>query len=131
MIYNHKNISVNFYCVQSKTFVGDFRRLWEEMGSDLEVLEKFARQFKKLEEAITAVLDVLGIQAVDNTGLIPTSTETKRTHTLHLSGKFIGDINVLARAQLQYDESASNIVLKLAVRSIDKGISQLVSECIR
>ena len=34
----------------SKAFVGDFRRAWEEVGTDGEVLEKFALQFKKLED---------------------------------------------------------------------------------
>lgn len=78
------------------------------------------------------MLDFLGMQAVDGTQVVPPAADsTKRTHTLHLSGKFIGDVGVLARAQLQSDESASTIVLKLAVRSSDKGISQLVSECIR
>jgi hypothetical protein len=75
------------------------------------------------------------MQAVDGTAVIPPASaapdSTKRTHTLHLSGKFIGDINILARAQLQSDESAGSILLKLAVRSPDKAISQLVSECIR
>lgn len=116
----------------SKSFVGDFRRAWEETGAEGEVLEKFALQFKKLEEGVAAVLEFLGMQAVDGTQVVsPAADSTKRTHTLHLSGKFIGDVGVLARAQLQSDESASTIVLKLAVRSSDKDISQLVSECIR
>ena len=116
----------------SKAFVGDFRRAWEETGTDGEVLEKFALQFKKLEEGVQAVLDFLGMQAVDGTQIVPAATgeTSKRMHTLHLSGNFIGDVKVLARAQLQADESAGSIVLKLAVRSSDKNISESVAACI-
>ena len=119
--------------LKSKAFVADFRRGWEDMGTDGEVLEKFSLQFKKLEDGVAAVLEFLGMQAVDGTQIIPTSTgdTSKRTHTLHLSGTFIGDVKVLARAQLQADETAGTIVLKLAIRSADKSVSQSVSECIR
>jgi hypothetical protein len=99
------------------------------------VLEKFALQFRKLEDAVTAVIDFLGMQAVDNTRTVPPSDGSgKRTHTLHMSGKFLGETAVLVRAQLQVDESAgtsAQTVLKLAVRSADQTISQLVAECIR
>ena len=78
------------------------------------------------------MLDFLGMQAGDGTQTIPPATgdTTKRMHTLHLSGNFIGDVKVLARAQLQADESEGSIVLKLAVRSSDKSVSQSVAECI-
>ena len=114
----------------AKAFVGDFRKAWEDAGTNGEVLEKFALQFRKLEESVNAVLDFLGMQAVDGTGTLPAGDAAKRTHTLHLSGKFVGGIEVLARAQIQSDE-ASGAILKLAVRSADPTVSQLVSECIR
>lgn len=113
----------------AKVSLGDFRRSWEQIGSDGEVLEKFALQFKKLEDAVVAVADFLGMQPVEGTGAIPTSEGSKRTHTLHLSGKFVGNIPVLVRAQLQLDD-VSGTVLKMAVRSSSQEISQLVSECI-
>lgn len=40
---------------------GDFRRSWETFSTDGEVLAKFALQFKKLEDAVTGVIDFLGI----------------------------------------------------------------------
>jgi len=59
----------------------------------------------------------------------------KKPHVLHLSGVFIGNIPVLVRAQLQLDEapngSVTGVVLKMAVRSQSKEISQLVAECIQ
>lgn len=113
-----------------KVSLGDFRRAWDQVGSEGEVLEKFALQFKKVEEAITAIIDFLGMQAVDNTHLVaPDFLSAKKPHVLHLSGVFIGNIPVLVRAQLQLDEG-SGVVLKLAVRSQRKELSQLVAECI-
>lgn len=51
-------------------------------------------------------------------------------HLLHLSGTFIGNIRVLARAQIQLDDKGG-CVLKIAVRSSIQQISQLVADCIK
>ena len=48
--------------------LGDFRRGWEQMGTKAEVLEKFALGFKRIEEAVAAVEDFLGMQTCDGTG---------------------------------------------------------------
>lgn len=48
--------------------LGDFRRGWEQMGAEGEVLEKFALGFKRLQEAVAAVEDFLGMQTCDGTG---------------------------------------------------------------
>jgi len=120
-------LSTNDY--MAKRSLGDFRRSWEQMESEGEVREKFALQFKKLEDAVMAVTDFLGMQPADGTGAIPTGEGSKRTHTLHLSGIFLGNIPVLVRAQLQMDD-ASGVVLQIAVRSQSKEISQLVCNCI-
>lgn len=48
--------------------LGDFRRGWEQMGAEAEVLEKFALGFKRLQEAVAAVEDFLGMQTCDGTG---------------------------------------------------------------
>ena len=115
----------------AKFQVGDFRRVWEQMGTDGEVMEKFALQFKKLEEGVAAVADFLGMAPVDGTGVIPSGADgAKRSHTLHLSGVFLGNVSVLVRAQVQLDESGGT-VLKLAVRSENPEVSQTVSGCIQ
>jgi len=121
-------LSTNDY--MAKVSVSDFRRSWEQAGTDGEVLEKFALQFKKLEDAVSAVIDFLGMQPADGTGVIPSADGPKRTHTLHLSGVFVGNVPVLVRAQLQMDDASSGVVLKMAVRSQSKDISTLVAECI-
>lgn len=115
----------------AKVQVGDFRRVWEQVGSDGEVLEKFALQFRKLEDAVVAVADFLGMAAVDGTGVVPSGAESgKRSHTLHMSGMFLGNVSVLVRAQLQINDSGS-VILKLAVRSEDASISEVVVGCIQ
>jgi len=129
--YPLEDLEIGTHDYMAKTATGDFRRSWDQMGTDGEVLEKFALQFKKLEEAVVAVVDFLGMQAVDGTNTIPTGDGPKRSHTLHMSGTFVGGMAVLARAQLQMDDGTGGVVLKIAVRSENKDVSQLVAECIR
>jgi coatomer protein complex subunit gamma len=125
-----EELDINTNDYMAKVSFPDFRKLWEDMGNDGEVIEKFSLQFKKLADALVAVIDFLGMQPCDNTGTIPTSDAAKKSHTLHLSGMFIGNNTVLVRAQLQLDE-ANGVVLKMAVRSESKAISTLVAECIQ
>ncbi len=44
-----------------------FCRNWDTVGTDGEMLEKFALQLKKKGEAVAAIIDFLGMQAVDGT----------------------------------------------------------------
>jgi coatomer protein complex subunit gamma len=113
----------------AKRNVGDFRRNWEQMDTEGEVEEKFALQFKKLEEAVLAVTDLLGMLPADGTGIIASGDGSKRQHSLHLSGTFVGNVPILARVKLQMDD-ASGVILKIAVRSPSKDISQLICNCI-
>ena len=55
---------------------------------------------------------------------------TVLSSVINFVGVFVGNIPVLVRAQLNKDD-ASGVVLKMAVRSSSKEVSQLVSECIR
>lgn len=115
-----------------KASLGDFRRSWDQIGTDCEVKEKFALSFKKLEDAIAAVIESLGMQPVDGTQAITAADGHKRSHTLHLSGIFVGNVPVLVRALLTLDESNTNqIVLMMAIRCASADVSKLVAECIR
>ena len=122
------DLSTNDY--MAKVSFPDFRKKWEEVGNEGEVVEKFSLQFKKLSDALAAVIEFLGMQPCDNTGVIAANDMSKKSHTLHMSGMFIGNITVLVRAQLQLDE-ANGVILKMAVRSESQEISTLVAECIQ
>ena len=115
----------------AKVSVPDFRKAWEEVGNANEVLEKFALQFKKQEDAVSAVIDFLGMQPCDGTGHIKPDEGGKKPHMLHLSGVFVGGRNVLARAQVAASGDTAGVLLKIAVRSDDADVSRMVADCIR
>lgn len=129
--YALESLDINTNDFMAKVTFPDFRKLWEQTGTSGEVLEKFALQFKKLSDAVTAVIDFLGMQPCDNTGTVTDVSIKNKSHTLHLSGMFVGNLTVLVRAQLQLDDAVGGVVLKIAVRSEKKEVSVLVAECIR
>lgn len=115
----------------AKVTVPDFRKAWEVVGNDNEVLEKFALQFKKMEDAIAAVIDFLGMQPCDGTGSVKANAAGK-PHMLHLSGVFVSGQQVLARAQIAMQgDNGSGVILKIAVRSEDETVSRIVADCIQ
>lgn len=115
----------------AKVSVGDFRKAWETVGNENEVLEKFALQFKKMDDAVAAVIDFLGMQPCDGTGAVKVGSGGK-PHMLHMSGVFVGGQQVLARAQIvMQGENGSGVILKIAVRSEDAEVSRMVADCIR
>jgi len=115
----------------AKVSVPDFRQAWEQVGNVNEVLEKFALQFKIQDDAVTAVIDFLGMQPCDGTGHIKPGEGGKKPHMLHLSGVFVGGTQVLGRAQVAAQGDASGVLLKIAVRSDDPTVSRMVADCIR
>lgn len=136
--YPLESLAINTNDYMAKVNVTEFRRSWEGLSQEGEVCEKFALQFKKLEDATDAVIDFFGMQPVDGTGTVAaprsgsSDSTSVRTHVLHLSGVFVGNVPVLVRAQFQMDNSGSNeVTLKVAVRSQSLHISQAVAECIQ
>ena len=127
--YPLEDLEVSTADYMAKVAVPDFRKSWEAIGNDNEILEKYALSFKSLEEAVSAVLKLLGMQPCDGTGTVKASTSNK-PHMLHLSGVFIGGISTLARAQLVM-QGDSGVVLKIAVRSEDENVPAMVANCIR
>merc|ERR1711957_94302 len=114
----------------AKVSVPDFRKAWDTVGNNNEVLEKFSLQFKKLEDALSAIIDFLGMQPCDGTGT-PKPSSGGKPHMLHLSGVFMGNKQVLARAQIAMQgENSNGVILKIAVRSEDEEVSRLVADCI-
>ena len=124
--YPVEDLEISTADFMAKVSVPDFRKAWETIGNENEVLEKFALQFKKTDDAVGAVLDFLGMQACDGTAQIK---NTGKPHMLHLSGVFVSGQQVLSRAQVAVSDSGA--VLKIAVRSEDAAVSRMVADCIR
>jgi len=128
--YPVEDLEITTSDFMAKVTVPDFRKAWETMGNGNEVLEKFALQFKKMDEAVAAVVNYLGMQPCDGTGkLKPDNMNGAKPHMLHMSGAFVSGSQVLARAQVAMQPSGG-VVLKIAVRSEDEAISRMVADCI-
>jgi len=110
----------------AKVPVTNFRAAWEAMPVEGEVLESFALSFKTVPEAVTAVLDFLGMAPCDGTGVVK---EGSNKHNAYLSGVFLGGVRVLARMAIVI-EDATGCILKIAVRSEDPAVSRTVADCI-
>lgn len=127
--YPLEELEVSTADYMAKVTVPDFRKSWEDIGSTSEILEKYALSFKSLEEAVSAVINLLGMQPCDGTGTVQ-GGNTGKPHMLHLSGVFIGGNSTFARAQLAM-QGDSGVVLKIAVRSEDDNVPRMVADCIR
>jgi len=110
----------------AKVAVPDFRASWNGTSDQNEALGKFTLQLKSMKEAVSSVIKLLGMVACDGTGQPPKSDN--KPHMLHLSGKFVGGHEVLARAQLTTNKNGT--MLKVAIRSDDKSISDSIMSCI-
>jgi len=128
--YPLEDLEISTSDFMAKVAVPDFRKAWETTGNDNEVLEKFALQFKKMEDAVKAVIDFLGMQPCDGTATVKAGAGNK-PHMLHLSGVFVTGQQVLARAQVALQGNDAGVVLKIAVRSEDEAVSRIVADCIR
>lgn len=106
--------------------VGDFRSCWGEMGKEHEVYKRIGLQFNSLQEAISSIIDFLGMCPCDGTEQI---TMNKPSQMLHLSGTIVGSGSVLSRASLS--PQGDIFVLKILVRSQRKEISQTVLDWIQ
>ena len=106
------------------------------MKSEGEVTETFSlQQLRRLDDAVGAVVDFLGMQVCDGTGTVDAADAgaTNKPHMLHLSGIFVGNVQVMARAQLRVGDAAAGggCLLKIAVRSEDEDVSRMVADCIQ
>ncbi len=123
--YPLENLEIFVSDFMAKTAISDFRSVWESIGNDNEILCKFALNEKSISSAASAVIECIGMQTCDGTAKV---NPASKQHMLHLSGIFLGDFKVVARCQLA--RSSGAIILKMAIRSPRKDVSQLVADCI-
>ncbi|GMH74081.1 hypothetical protein TrRE_jg1409, partial [Triparma retinervis] len=96
------------------------------LGNGCEVLEKFALQFKSLNDAVSTVVEFFGMNACDGTGAVK---DQSKPHMLHLSGVFVRNKQVMVRAQMQ--TAKEGVVLKVAVRSESDELSRMIADYIK
>ncbi len=117
----------------AKLSLADFKGTWEQLGQHNEKVEMFElSQYTSVEQAVSAVIDFLGMRPCDGTASVPPQVQK---HTVLLAGQYVGGIKVLALAlvtqQMKADGSPGTIVLKIAVRSESPHVSNTVLDCIR
>ena len=105
----------------------EFKRQWEELGEGVEIIKKYSLGLDNLQSAVTAVLDLLGMQACENSGQV---AEGARSHAVNLTGQWFGGVAVLARAGFMLD-AKHGVTLKIAVRSPNQRVNQMLTNAIR
>ncbi|KAJ6832871.1 coatomer subunit gamma-2 [Iris pallida] len=110
-----------------KVGVSNFKIAWDSMGADCERVDEYGLGTREsLAEAVTAVVNILGMQPCEGTEVVPTNA---RSHTSLLSGVFIGNVKVLVRLSFGID-GTKQVAMKLAVRSDDQAISDVIHEIV-
>ena len=106
--------------------VVDFREAWSTVGADAEVVETFSLTYPSLQAAMTEVVSFLGMQPCDGSEKIP---DGSRTHTVLVSGLFLGGVQVFAIVNLRVDTPKA-VGMRLTVRSADMAVSKFVAEAV-
>jgi coatomer protein complex subunit gamma len=107
-------------------FVPDFRAAWEATDKDTEALQGFALPAPSLDGAFKAVVAALGLAPQDGTGVVKPGVPK---HNAYLAGLFVGGLPLLARLQLAAE--GGKVTLKIAVRSPDRDLSQLIVDAVQ
>jgi coatomer protein complex subunit gamma len=124
--YNLEELEIAAADFMKRIPVADFREAWDTIGNGCEVVETFSLTYNSIKQAMDAVTDFLGMQICENTGA---PAEGARTHTVLLSGLFLGGMQVFAIVNLRTD-STKNVGMRLTVRSTDVQISQFVASSV-
>ena len=120
-------VESDFMRAGSNIALVEFKRQWEELGETVELVKKYSLGLDNLQAAVTAVLELLGMQACESSGVV---AEGARTHAVNLTGQWFGGVNVLARAGFGLD-ARHGVTLKIAVRSPNPRVNQMLTNAIR
>jgi len=124
--YNLEDLELASADFMKKVPVVDFKEAWSTIGAEHEVVETFSLTYPAIKAAQDAVIDFLGMQPCDNSA---NPAEDARTHTVLLSGLFLGGVQVFAIVNLRVDTPKA-VGMRLTVRSTDLGISQFVASSV-
>jgi len=96
--------------------------LWEELGVANQNVEKYAlNTFKTLEQACKEIATFLNMTPCGQTNYQP-GVSSKAKHLLFLSGKFLGDTQVIARSRMKLNPSGG-VAMELTVRSQNSDVN--------
>ncbi|XP_058069047.1 coatomer subunit gamma-2 isoform X2 [Magnolia sinica] len=110
-----------------KVRVSNFKNAWESMDPESERVDEYGLGVREsLAEAVSAVINILGMQPCEGTEVVPSNS---RSHTCLLSGVFIGNVKVLVRLSFGID-GPKQVAMKLAVRSDDPAVSDAIHEIV-
>ncbi|XP_052193053.1 coatomer subunit gamma-2 [Diospyros lotus] len=110
-----------------KIGVSNFRNAWESLGPDCERVDEYGLGPREsLSEAVSAVINLLGMQPCEGTEVVPSNS---RSHACLLSGVFMGNGKVLVRLSFGID-GQKEVAMKLAVRSEDESVSDAIHEIV-
>jgi coatomer protein complex subunit gamma len=112
---------------------GDFKSAWESPDlKDGEMQEQFVLAHRSVPEAVSDVLDTLGLTPQGDTGNVkPTATK----HAVNLAGTFLGGTPVLGRLLISLEEqeggaAGATCTLRIALRCSNKDICELLMSCL-
>lgn len=127
--YPLEDIEISTADFIAKADIGDFRKVWDSLDKDQEVIQSFSFPSKNIQEAIANLVRCLGMQPEDEIDAID-HNKNGASHLLHLSGLYPGNLCILARAHLQFDDNSA-CILKIVMRSPRREVSQLMCACIK
>jgi coatomer protein complex subunit gamma len=101
----------------------DFRRAWEGLADSGEALKKYALSMQDLQEAVNAVVEFVGLAPVEQSTRVPDGVQS---HAVNLSGTFLGNVPVFARAGFMIDAKSQSVALKVRIRRYGRVIVYVV-----
>jgi len=126
--YHIEDIEVTISDYIKRTLVTAFQEEWDKMGEEGEAVSTFnLSTMKTLQDAVKEISTFLGMQPSDRSDVVPPK---KTKHVLFLAGRFVGDVQVLARARMRLGEAGQGVAMELTVRSIDKDLSTAIASAI-
>ena len=104
-------ISISDYFYPRMLSPGNFNSTWDSLEASAapESVQKYSLNFKTLEIATRAFLKNLNLDACERSEVVPADA-AGRTHTLLLSGNFLGGETVLVRVLMGIDASRGCLV---------------------
>eukprot|EP00198_Chlamydomonas_reinhardtii_P001857 XP_001691193.1 gamma-cop [Chlamydomonas reinhardtii] len=110
------------------TLLSNFRKSWEELDPSTEKEDEYGLGVREgLQEAVEAVIGILGMQPCEGSEAVPPNA---RSHTVLLAGIFVGYQQVLVRMSSGID-AANNVAMKLVVRAESLELSEAVHQIIQ